>query len=39
MLFGLRVTIVAKRNGVVDKIDGKRIVVKAYDVTDYLVGS
>ena len=28
------VTIVAKRNGVVDKIDGKRIVVKAYDVTD-----
>ena len=28
------VTIVAKRNGVVDKIDGKRIVVKASDVTD-----
>ena len=28
------VTIVAKRNGVVDKIDGKRIVVKATDVTD-----
>ena len=28
------VTIVAKRNGTVDKIDGKRIVVKASDVTD-----
>ena len=28
------VTIVAKRNGVVDKIDGKRIVVKSTDVTD-----
>ena len=28
------VTIVAKRNGVVDKIDGKRIVVKATDVKD-----
>ena len=28
------VTIVAKRNGVVDKIDGKRIVVKAIDETD-----
>ena len=28
------VTIVAKRNGLVDKIDGKRIVVKATDVTD-----
>ena len=28
------VTIVAKRNGLVDKIDGKRIVVKASDVTD-----
>jgi len=28
------VTIVAKRNGSVDKIDGKRIVVKATDVTD-----
>ena len=28
------VTIVAKRNGVVDKIDGKRIVVKATEVTD-----
>ena len=28
------VTIVAKRNGVVDKIDGKRIVVKVTDVTD-----
>ena len=28
------VTIVAKRNGIVDKIDGKRIVVKAIDVTD-----
>ncbi len=28
------VTIVAKRNGIVDKIDGKRIVVKATDVTD-----
>ena len=26
--------IVAKRNGTVDKIDGKRIVVKATDVTD-----
>jgi len=28
------VTIVAKRNGVVDKIDGKRIVVKATEVKD-----
>ena len=28
------VTIVAKRGGIVDKIDGKRIVVKASDVTD-----
>ena len=28
------VTIVAKRNGVVDKIDGKRIVVKATEATD-----
>ena len=28
------VTIVAKRDGVVDKIDGKRIVVKATEVTD-----
>jgi len=28
------VTIVAKRNGIVDKIDGKRIVVKATDETD-----
>ena len=28
------VTIVAKRSGVVDKIDGKRIVVKATDVND-----
>ena len=28
------VTIVAKRNGVVDKIDGKRIVVNVTDVTD-----
>ena len=28
------VTIVAKRNGLVDKIDGKRIVVKVTDVTD-----
>jgi len=28
------VTIVAKRSGIVDKIDGKRIVVKATDVTD-----
>ena len=28
------VTIVAKRSGVVDKIDGKRIVVKVTDVTD-----
>ena len=28
------VTIVAKRNGIVDKIDGKRIVVKASEVTD-----
>jgi len=29
------VTIVAKRNGVVDKIDGKRIVIKATDETDF----
>ncbi len=28
------VTIVAKRSGIVDKIDGKRIVVKASDATD-----
>ena len=28
------VTIVAKRNGIVDKIDGKRIVIKVTDVTD-----
>jgi DNA-directed RNA polymerase subunit beta len=28
------VTIVARRNGIVDKIDGKRIVVKATDVKD-----
>ena len=28
------VTIVAKRNGIVDKIDGKRIVVKSNEVTD-----
>ena len=28
------VTIVAKRNGFVDKIDGKRIVIKVTDVTD-----
>ena len=32
--FDSGVTIVAKRNGVVDKIDGKRIVVKVTDVTD-----
>ena len=30
----LGVTIVAKRSGIVDKIDGKRIVVKVTDVTD-----
>ena len=29
------VTIVAKRNGIVDKIDGKRIVIKAFDEKDY----
>ena len=29
------VTIVAKRDGVVDKIDGKRIVIKATDETDF----
>jgi len=29
------VTIVAKRDGVVDKIDGKRIVIKAIDETDF----
>ena len=29
------VTIVAKRNGIVDKIDGKRIVIKATDETDF----
>jgi DNA-directed RNA polymerase subunit beta len=29
------VTIVAKRDGIVDKIDGKRIVVKATDETDF----
>ena len=32
---GSGVTIVAKRNGIVDKIDGKRIVVKATEVTDF----
>ena len=32
--FDSGVTIVAKRNGVVDKIDGKRIVIKVTDVTD-----
>ena len=31
----LGVTIVAKRDGVVDKIDGKRIVIKATSETDY----
>ena len=30
------VTIVAKRDGVVDKIDGKRIVVKVTEETDFL---
>jgi len=29
------VTIIAKRNGIVDKIDGKRIVIKAFDEKDY----
>ena len=29
------VTIVAKRDGVVDKIDGKRIVVKVTEETDF----
>ena len=29
------VTIVAKRNGIVDKIDGKRIVIKASNEKDY----
>ena len=29
------VTIVAKRDGIVDKIDGKRIVIKATEETDY----
>jgi len=29
------VTIVAKRNGIVDKIDGKRIVIKATEETDF----
>jgi DNA-directed RNA polymerase subunit beta len=29
------VTIVAKRDGIVDKIDGKRIVIKATDETDF----
>ncbi len=29
------VTIVAKRDGIVDKIDGKRIVIKVTDETDY----
>jgi len=29
------VTIVAKRTGIVDKIDGKRIVIKAFDEKDY----
>ena len=29
------VTIVAKRDGIVDKIDGKRVVIKATDETDF----
>ena len=29
------VTIVAKRNGIVDKIDGKRIVIKVTEETDF----
>ena len=29
------VTIVAKRDGIVDKIDGKRIVIKASNEKDY----
>ena len=29
------VTIVAKRDGIVDKIDGKRIVIKATEETDF----
>ena len=33
------VTIVAKRNGVVDKIDGKRIVVKVTEETDFTKSS
>ena len=31
----LGVTIVARRDGIVDKIDGKRIVIKATSETDY----
>tara|TARA_Y100000590_G_scaffold63561_1_gene68222 strand:+ start:84 stop:4166 length:4083 start_codon:yes stop_codon:yes gene_type:complete len=33
------VTIVAKRDGIVDKIDGKRIVIKATDETDFTKSS
>ena len=33
------VTIVAKREGIVDKIDGKRIVIKAIDETDFTKSS
>ena len=35
MCFGLCVTIVAKRDGIVDKIDGKRIVIKVTEETDF----
>ena len=32
------VTIVAKRDGIVDKIDGKRIVIKVTEETDFKIG-
>ena len=35
MFLNSGVTIVAKRDGIVDKIDGKRIVIKATSETDF----
>ena len=36
MLHLTLITIVAKREGIVDKIDGKRIVIKATEETDFV---
>ena len=35
LLLDSGVTIVAKRDGIVDKIDGKRIVIKVTEETDF----